>query len=1057
MPAAGRCTAAAEVNFSWENNGHIPPEFAYIDLGFPRILWSVVFQDFFNQTYVIMKRTILTLALMALTVPLALAQSTVSGTVRDGTTGDPLPGVNVVVKGTTQGGSTDMNGNYVVSVPSLQDTLVYSFIGFDSQEIAIDGRSEIDVTLAETVYELGEELVVTGYGSQERRTITGSVASLDEEDFVSGNVNSAAELIQGKVAGLQITTRNGNPNDEPEIRLRGISSFGANQSPLVVVDGIIGANWDNLDPADIASIEVLKDASAAAIYGTRGSAGVILVTTKNGEARRGVSVDYHAYYTFEGIENRLDVLSGAEYRQLSAETGLNAPDLGSNTDWFEEVTQQGSNMVHNLALSGGNENTVYRVSGNFRDRNGIQRYTGFQDIGGRLNFTQWALNHDLEITVQLAATKKEQNFGFADAFKFSGIMNPTAPVTAAGFENTGGYFEQPLFNYFNPVAIIEEGTRLGEDKLFNGVLRGEYSLGGLSSSLDGLSFALSYSYQTLDQSRRNFYSRQHKVRGGATAAARGPGRAEQFYLDSSNELFEATLHYSGDVSGDFSLEAIAGYSFNDFIDEGFNASGGDFIAETVTWNNFQFAQDFSQGEGSVGSFRSTHRLIGFFGRTNLNYQGTYFFNGSLRQEGSSRFGIDNKWGLFWSAGVGVEVAELATIPGISSLRVRGSIGRTGQDAPSSGLALQRFAPAGNFFVNGQFIQSFGPVSNPNPDLKWEEKTEINLGVDFVAANARLSGRLDAYQSTTSDLLFEAAVPVPPNLYPTTWMNVGELETSGLEIQLDFDVLRAGSSSMPGLTWTTGMVASLYSETTLNKYITGDVQYLASPGSPGLNNPDLIRIKEGEPIGQLWGPRFSRIGDNGQWLFLKPDGTEVEYGGLAFPDDEQILGNGLPDFQLGWTNNLSYGDFNLSVFVEGVFGHQLANMFSLFYSVPKQISSYNVLSDAFDLKDLKDDPRWSSYYIEDADYVRINNATLSYTIPASALAGRPLRRVRVYVSGNNLLTFTGYSGLNPQVRYVDRNQGQSEQGSSGGPLAPGIERRIEYFTTRSVSFGININL
>ncbi|MDE2729905.1 MAG: SusC/RagA family TonB-linked outer membrane protein [Bacteroidota bacterium] len=1014
-----------------------------------------------------MKRTILFITLMAFTVPLVLAQSTVSGTVLDGTTSDPLPGVNVAVKGTTQGGSTDMNGNYVVSVPSLQDTLVFSFIGFDTQEIGINGRSEINVTLAETVYELGEELVVTGYGSQERRTITGSIASLDEEDFVSGNVNSAAELIQGKVAGLQITTRNGNPNDEPEIRLRGISSFGANQSPLVVVDGVIGASLDNIDTNDIASIEVLKDASAAAIYGTRGSAGVLLVTTKQGEARRGVAVDYNAYYTFEGIENRLDVLTADEFRDLVTMTGRRlsaAPrepdqvlDLGENTEWFKEVTQAGSNMVHSLALSGGNANTVYRVSGNYRDRNGIQRYTGFQQIGGRLNLTQWAMDHDLELTFQLAATSTEQNFGFADAFKFAGIMNPTVPVSAPGFENTGGFYEQPLFNYFNPVAIIEEGTRLGEDKLFNGVLRGEYNLGGLNSTFDGLSLALSYSYQTLDQSRRNFYSRQHKVRGGATAAARGPGRAEQFYLDSSSELFEATLHYSGDAANGVGVEAIAGYSFNDFIDEGFNAAGGDFIAETVTWNNFQFAQDFSQGEGSVGSFRSTHRLIGFFGRANLNYQGTYFFNGSLRREGSSRFGIDNKWGLFWSAGVGVEITGLTTIPGISSLRARGSIGRTGQDAPSSGLALQRFAPAGNFFVNGQFIQSFGPVSNPNPDLKWEEKTEINLGVDFVAANARLSGRFDAYQSTTSDLLFEAAVPVPPNLYPTTWMNVGELETSGLEIQVDYDVLRGGSSAVPGLSWTTGMVASLYSETTLNKYITGDVQYLASPGSPGLNNPDLIRIKEGEPIGQLWGPRFSRIGDNGQWLFLKADGTEVEYGGLAFPDDEQILGNGLPDFQLGWTNSVSYGDFNLSIFVEGVFGHQLANMFSLFYSVPKQITSYNVLSDAFDLVDLVEDPRWSSYYIEDADYVRINNASLSYTIPAAALAGGPVRRVRVYVSGNNLLTFTGYSGLNPQVRYVDRNQGQSEQGSSGGPLAPGIERRIEYFTTRSISFGININL
>ncbi len=980
----------------------------------------------------------------------AFAQETVSGTVVDSTAGSPLPGVSVVVKGTLMGTATSVNGSFSLTVPSLSDTLVFSSVGFETKEVAIDGRTEIEVELAETVYDIGEEIVVTGYGTQERRAITGSVASLDETDFVAGNVNDPAEMIQGKVAGLQITTRNGNPNDDAEIRLRGISSFGANQEPLVVVDGIVGATLDNLDPNDIESIDVLKDASAAAIFGTRGSAGVILVTTKSGEARQGVSMEYNAYYTFEGIENRLDVLTGDEYRQLSQQTGLNAPDLGHNTEWFEEVTQAGSNMVHSLALSGGSENSIYRVSGNFRDRNGIQRYTGFQELGGRVNFTQWALDHDLEITIQLAATNREANYGFADAFKFAGIMNPTAPVSADGFENTGGYFEQPLFNYFNPVAIIEEGERVGEDKFFNGLMRMEYNLDAI---VPNLSIAAQYSLQTEDLIRRNFYSKQHKVRGGATAAARGPGLAEQMYLDQSNELFETTLHYTNSDIPDVDLEAIAGYSYNDFVDEGFNVSGGDFISDRVAFNNFGFAQDFDQGEGNVGSFRSTHRLIGFFGRTNLNYQGVVFVNASLRREGSSRFGIDNKWGTFWSAGVGIEVGQLTELPFFSSLRLRGSIGKTGQDAPVSGLAQQRFAPAGNFFVNGQFIQSFGPVSNANPDLKWEEKTEINIGLDFVAMGNRLSGRIDAYNAVTSDLLFSVGVPVPPNLFPSTWTNVGELETSGVEVSLDYDVLQA---SRAGLGWNTGVIMSFYSETMLNKFVTEEEQYLASPGSPGLNAPDLIRIKEGEPIGQLWGPMYSRIGSNGEWLFLKPDGQEVTYGELTFPADEQILGNGLPDFQIGWTNRMTYGDFDASVFIEGVFGHQLANMFSLFYSVPKQISSYNVLDDAFDIADLKDDPRWSSYYVEDADYVRINNASIGYTLPARLYGRVPVNRMRLYISGNNLLTITGYSGLNPQVRYVDRNQGQSEQGSSGGPLAPGIERRIEYFTTRSISVGVNLS-
>ncbi len=988
----------------------------------------------------------------------AFAQEQVQGTVRDALTSDPLPGVNVIIMGTAQGTVTNFDGLYSLSVPSLQDTLVFSFIGFDTQEVSIAGRTTIDVDLIETVFEIGEELVVTGYGSQERRSITGSVSNLGEDDFLSGNVNSVEDMIQGKVAGLQISTRNGNPNDSPDVRLRGISSFGANQSPLVVIDGVIGGSIDSVDPTDIESVDVLKDASAAAIYGTRGSAGVILITTKGGEAREGFSVEYNAYYTFEGIENRLDVLSGEEFRQLSAQTGFAAPDLGHNTEWFKEVTQQGSNMVHTLAISGGSENSIYRVSGNFRDRDGIQRFTGFDEFGGRLNFTQWTLNHKLELTAQLSATKTDMNFGFADAFKFAGVMNPTAPVSADGFENTGGFFEQPLFNYFNPVAIIEEGSRTGESKLFTGVLRAEYDL---SSLLQGLSIAAQYSFQNNDVIARNFYSRRHKVGGGATAAALGPGRAEQFYQDAESELFESTLHYAGDVTNDVTLELIAGYSYNDFVNEGFDAGGGDFVTDVVTVNNFSFAQDFNQGEANVGSYRNTNRLIGLFGRINVNYDGTFFVNGSIRREGSSRFGVDNKWGLFWSAGAGVEIANLVELP-FSEFRLRASIGKTGQDAPESGLSLARLGPQGSFFVNGTYIQSFSPVSNPNPDLKWEEKTETNIGLDFVALDNRLSGRIDLYQSTTSDLLFQIAVPVPPNLFPTTWSNVGELTTSGVELSLDFDVFQRSTSS--DFSWNTGFIGSIYSETMLEEYLTEDVQFLAEPGAPGLNNVQMIRIKEGEPIGQLWGPSFSRIGDNGRWLFHASDGSEKEYEDLVFgagtddkPTDEVILGNGLPDFQIGWTNRVSVGDFDAGFFLEGVFGHQIANMFSTFYSVPKQISSYNVLQDAFDLAELNDDPRWSSYHVENGDYIRLSNASIGYTLPASVIGTTPLKRVRIYLSGNNLFTITGYTGLNPQVRYVDRDQGQSGQGATVGPLGPGIERRLEYFTTRSVSFGVNVNL
>lgn len=1000
------------------------------------------------------KGTILTTVLTLLVVGLfsvqpAMAFQTVTGEVVDQATGETLPGVNIVVQGTQTGTSTDSEGLYELDVPSLQDTLIFTFIGYQRQVIPINGRTTINVTMISQTLS-GEEVVVVGYGTQERRQITGSVTSVKEGDFVA-NTSSASEMIQGKVPGLQISTRSGNPNDNPTIRLRGISSFSANQEPLVVIDGVIGASLDNVDPNDIESIDVLKDASASAIYGTRGSAGVILVTTKDGTAgRENLAVNYNGYYSVEGIENRLDVLSADEYRQLSQETGFAAPDLGADTDWFEEISQTGQTQVHNLALSGGTQNMNYRVSGNFRDREGIQRYTGFQHIGGRLNITQWALDQKLQVTANLAASNREHNFGFADAFKFAGIMNPTSPVKADGFENTGGYFEQPLFNYYNPVAIIELGEQVGETKYFNGALRAEYEFADLVPNLSVSAF---YSLQTTNRLRNNFYSRQHKLRGGATQASLGAGLAEKQVDDSRNELFETTVTYLADLTSELSMEAFAGYSYNDFVDQGTFVSGGDFVSDYVGFDNLTFAQDFDQGEGSVSSYKATHKLIGFFGRANFNYDDTYFVNGSVRREGSTRFGVDNKWGLFWSAGLGVELTNVLDIPALNGLKLRASIGKTGQDARESGIAKQRFAPqAGNFFVNGTYIQAFGPVSNANPDLKWEEKTEINVGLDFQAMDNRLRGSIDAYNSTTSDLLFEVSVPVPPNLYPTTWMNVGELETSGLDVALDYTAVQ---STGDGLNWNTGLTFSLFSETMLNEYLTEDVQFLASPGSPGLNTPDMIRIKEGEPIGQLWGPEFSRIGPNGEWLFIDADGNEVTYSELSFPDDEKVLGNGLPDFQLGWTNNINYKNWDFSLFIRGVFGHQLANMFSLFYSVPKQITSYNVLDKAFELTELTEDPRWSSYYVEDADFIRVQNASLGYTFPMSA--DSPVRRLRAYVSANNLFTITGYSGINPEVRHSDDNLGRpGAEGGTGGALAPGIERRIEWYTARTINIGINLD-
>lgn len=978
----------------------------------------------------------------------AYAQRTeITGTVTDASDGAPLPGANILVPGTTIGTTTDTDGQYSLEVPADADSLMFSFIGYIPQTLPIQGRTEIDVQLSPDV-QLLEDVVVVGYGTQEKQQITGSVSSVKAEDFVKGSISNVSELVQGKIAGLTISsTGGGDPNSSPTIRLRGISSFGATQEPLVVIDGIIGGSLENVDPNDVASIDVLKDASAAAIYGTRGSAGVVVITTKNGRrAAAGpgseqVSISYNGYATLETVANSTDVLTAEQYRTLAAETGIDAPDLGSSTDWFDEIMRNGLNNVHNLALAGSSENTYYRISGNFRNSQGIQENTGFQQINTRLNVTQMALDRKLSLTVNVGVTSRQEDQGFDEAFRYAQTFNPTAPVRVDTMPTTGGFFEQPLFDYLNPVAIMETGEREREEQYFTGAIRAEYQFRDL---IPNLSASVSYSVENTGTLDRQFFAKTSKFGGSATESAFGIGQASRSTFDGQEELFETTLNYFTDID-QLSIEALAGYSFNDFSAEGTSAAGGDFVTDAVGFNNLGYAQDFDQGEGSVGSFKNTHRIIGAFGRINLNFDNTYFANVNYRREGSSRFGVNNKWGNFWSAGLGVELTNLFELP-LDRLKLRGSYGVTGLDAPFSGIAIQQFRPRGNFFANGRFIQSFAPVSNPNPDLKWEEKKEFNIGADFAALDSRLTGTVEYYQKKNEDLLFQIPVPVPPNLFPTTWDNIGTLESGGIEVSLGYDVIQESD-----LNWNTGVTFAWFDETVLEDFVSADVQFLSNAGSPGLNSTPLIKVEEGEPIGQIFGKVFAEIGPNGEWLFFDSDGNMLTADQITL-DDQRVLGNGLPDYQFGWTNSVRYKNWNLSLFFRGVFGHQLVNTFRLFYETPNQISSYNVLNSAFDVINLRESPQFSSFQVENGDFVKLQNATLGYNFPLTSDA---IRNLRVYFSVNNAFTITGYDGISPEVRYVDTFENNNPGDDS--PLAPGIERRNEWFTARTFSLGISFEL
>ncbi len=976
----------------------------------------------------------LVLGLGLITETYAQSSIEVTGQVTDAADGQALPGVNVIVKSSpTTGTSTNSNGAYSLTVPE-QDTLVFSFVGYLTQEVPVDGRSTIDVEMASDVQAL-DDVVVVGYGTQERKQVTGSISSVNSEDFNKGDVNNPAELIQGKVPGLNISSPGSNPNETPTLRLRGISSFG-NTQPLVVVDGIVGASMQNIDPNDIESIDVLKDASAAAIYGTRGGAGVIAITTKTGQSGQ-TSVNYSGSFSTTGVENKIDVLSADQFRELGNITNFEINDFGDDTDWFDEITQNSYTQIHNLSIAGGNETTTYRVSGNFRDNQGLLRTTGFNQTSGRLNLSHQALNDKLTLTFDLGITDREEDRGFNNAFQYAVTFNPTAPVTASGFETTGGFREIDAFDMFNPVAILETAEDVRENKRLNTALKADYAF---DDFVPGLSASAFYSLQTFSGTRNAFWARTNKFTGGATNSSLGRGRAEREANDNRAEQFDITLNYLTTVSENLNLEVLGGYSYSDFEEERTFVGGGDFISDATGPHNLGFIQDFDNGLGDLSSFRNENKLIAGFGRANLNWDDTFFLNGTIRREGSSRFGANNRWGTFWSTGAGLEVLNLVEVDFLDRLRLRGSFGITGQDAPFDGISRLRFAPRGNFFVGGRFVQSFGPISNDNPDLKWQETSESNIGLDFALLDERLTGTVEYYQKNTDDLILEMEVPVPPNLFPTSWLNVGEIESKGFEATLQYDVVRSAD-----VAWNTGFTFSTF-DIRLVEFESENARFLANVGSPGQNNTQQVRVKAGEPLGQIWGPRFAEIGNDGRWLFFDSDGSLITSDEIS-REDEAVIGNGIPDFELGWTNSVNYKNWDASVFLRGVYGHDLVNSARVFFENPANITTYNVTTSAFDVANLESTPAYSSFHVEDATFLRLENLSIGYNV--SLPAESPVNRLRLSVTGRNLFTLTGYEGIDPEVRWVD-------SGDFDNPLSPGIERRDTWYTARSITFGVNLD-
>lgn len=957
----------------------------------------------------------------------------VTGKITSTANGTPLEGVTIQVKGTKTGTTTNKDGVFSINVSDNNAVLVISSIGYESQEVSVGDKAEINVQLKETSDKL-TDVVVVGYGTQRKKEITSAITNVSAEQFNKGNISDVAQLLQGKVAGLSISRPGGDPNGGFILRLRGLATLGANTQPLIVLDGQVGADINTVDPSDIASIDILKDGSAAAIYGTRGTAGVIIITTKRGKS--GTSqVSYNGSVTAEDPYRFTKHMTADEFRALGKGT-----DYGASTDWNKEITRTALSHVHNLSFSGGSAQTTFSASINYRDVQGVAIETGFKQLNGHLNFNHKALNNKLVFNLNVSATRRLADLGFPDAFKYATIYNPTAPVYSDDplYDLTGGgFFEANLVDYSNPVAMLKQNSNDQEIKRLNLGGSAEYEV------VKGLKFLVRYAQQTYSDFHTAYLPIEAFISRNYLINATGFGRHGYAYRqenESFNQLYENTLTYDGKITNDIKLNAVAGYSYQDFLNQGFGAQGGNFVTNESS-DNLGAALDFLYGLGSASSYKNAYKLIAFFGRVNLNYKNDLvILQGSLRREGSTEFGENNKWGYFPAVSGGVDMKRILNLPTVvNNLKLRASYGVTGSIPPSPYLSLDRYTVIGNGYSGfGIYSQVYGGVGiNPNPDLKWERKSEIDVGLDYAFLGTRLTGTFDYFARKTKDLIFLVTVPSPPALYTQTWKNIGQLDNKGFEASINYDVIKGRDFS-----WSTGATYSHYHIvlTKLDSSLKGSYVGATNLGTPGQEATQLTRAVEGQPIGILYGYKYLGVNQDGKYLF--DDGTGKGVTADQNPE-RMVIGNGLPKFEFGWTNTFHYKGFDLNFFFRGSIGHQLINTFRAFYENPNIATSYNVVNTKYFNPDLNDAQIYSSYDVEKASFVKLDNATLGYNVPLSKNGN--FKSIRIYLTGQNLFTITKYTGVDPEVRYQDGTN----------VLAPGIDRRETWVYTRAFTLGINI--
>ena len=957
---------------------------------------------------------------------------TVKGTVSDVKDGTTLVGVSIKEKGTSNVVSTDTKGGYSLKVKNAAAVLVFSYIGYQSQEIALNGSASLDVKLSVESTGL-DEVVVVGYGTQKRGEVTSSIATVKAEDFTKGTVRDAGQLIQGKVAGLRITTPSGDPAGNTQINLRGLNSINGTSEPLILIDGIPGS-LSTVAPEDIEAIDVLKDGSAAAIYGTRATGGVILITTRKNPTGSKSTIEYTNYANIQKIAKKPEMLTADDYRRLNSQ-GAKYTDYGGNTNWLDEILQNPVSQNHNLSIFGGNSATNFSGSVNYRDWEGIFLRTGQKRLTVRA-----ALNHSMfddklktNITVINRSITSSQGGADGYAYRQAIIRNPTDHI----YNDKGKWQERDIYFYDNPLSRINEATN-------DAILRQTR----ISGSLDYRPVKeLSLKLLASNIQNNNLYGSSTTFEHVNTTKSKLNGTASRS-TDSGNEnLVEFTANYTKSI-GLHNFSVLGGYSWQDAVSENFYAYNFDFPTDTYSYNNLQTGAGLKQGKADMTSDKSKWQLAGFFSRLTYNWNEKYLFMASIRREGSSKFGANYHWGSFPAASVGWRVTKedfMQHIPEISDLKLRAGYGVTGTIAnnPYQSQTSYKYDYGEGAFIDGKWVPGFVPARNFNPDLRWEKKKEYNAGLDFGLFKNRITGSLDYYNRTVEDLIYNFSVPMPPYLTNSMLINAGTMKNSGFEALIN---VKAIDSKL--LKWNSSITYSTNKNKLVNlsndKFdVTVGFFDAGYTGEPIQTNTH--RVKVGGPIGQFFVLKSVGVDDNGKWLVENKDGKVIPIS-QSTADDRQYYGNGIPKYLLGWNNSFKIKNFDLEVNVRGAFGHDVLNMQRMYYENPVN-KAYNALKTSYDPKygkTLNNDLVYVSDYIEKGDYIKIDNVTLGYTFPDQLVKG--IKNLRIYVSALNLFTITKYKGLDPEaVSYT-----------GDFTFAPGIENRDAYPTTKTFTTGISVS-